>query len=55
MMGNASVMSPEEIRSTIIELQKRIAAARQKEIKVMGEKILLKAGHSLNKTKEKKG
>jgi FKBP-type peptidyl-prolyl cis-trans isomerase FklB len=53
--GKASLMSQEEIRATIGELQKRVMAARQKELKEEAEKNLAESKAFLEENKEKDG
>jgi FKBP-type peptidyl-prolyl cis-trans isomerase len=55
LAGKESLMSQEEIRKTILELQKRVMAARQKELKEKGEKNLAAAKAFLEENKKKEG
>lgn len=53
--GKDSLMSQEEIRATIEELQKRVMAARQKELKEKAEKNLAESKAFLEGNKRKEG
>jgi FKBP-type peptidyl-prolyl cis-trans isomerase FklB len=53
--GKDSLMSQEEIRATIGELQKRVMAARQKELKEEAEKNLAESKAFLEENKKKDG
>jgi FKBP-type peptidyl-prolyl cis-trans isomerase FklB len=53
--GKEPKMSQEEIRATIEELQKRVMAARQKELKEKAEKNLAEGKAFLNENKKKEG
>ena len=53
--GKDSLMSQEEIRATIEELQKRVMAARQKELKEKAEKNLAEGKAFLDENKKKEG
>ena len=53
--GKDSLMSQEEIRATIGELQKRVMAARQKELKEKAEKNLAEGKAFLDENKKKEG
>jgi FKBP-type peptidyl-prolyl cis-trans isomerase FklB len=53
--GKDSLMSQEEIRATIEELQKRVMAARQKELKEKAEKNLAESKAFLEGNKGKEG
>jgi FKBP-type peptidyl-prolyl cis-trans isomerase FklB len=53
--GKDSLMSQEEIRATIEELQKRVMAARQKELKEKAEKNLSESKAFLEENKKKEG
>jgi len=53
--GKDSLMSQEEIRTTIEELQKRVMAARQKELKEKAEKNLSESKAFLEENKKKEG
>jgi len=53
--GKDSLMSQEEIRATISDLQKRIAAVRQKELKEKAEKNLAESKAFLEENKKKEG
>jgi len=53
--GKNSLMSQEEIRATIEELQKRVMAARQKELKEKAEMNLAEGKAFLNENKKKEG
>ena len=53
--GKEPQMSQEEIRATIMELQKRITAERQKELKEKGAKNLAEAMAFLEENKKKEG
>jgi FKBP-type peptidyl-prolyl cis-trans isomerase FklB len=53
--GKDSLMSQEEIRTTIGELQKRVMAARQKELKEEAEKNLAESKAFLEENKKKDG
>jgi len=53
--GKASQMTSEEIRSTISELQKRIAAERQKELREMAAKNLADGKAFLSENGKKEG
>jgi FKBP-type peptidyl-prolyl cis-trans isomerase FklB len=53
--GKDSLMSQEEIRATIEELQKRVMAARQKELKEKGEMNLAEGKAFLEGNKRKEG
>jgi FKBP-type peptidyl-prolyl cis-trans isomerase len=55
LAGKEPQMTPEEIRATITELQKRVMAARQKELKEKGEKNLAEAKTFLEENKKKEG
>ncbi|HSB06937.1 MAG TPA: FKBP-type peptidyl-prolyl cis-trans isomerase, partial [Thermodesulfobacteriota bacterium] len=55
LKGSASAMSQEEIRSTIMELQKRLAAARQKELKEKAAKNLAEGKAFLEENGKKEG
>src|SRR3972149_11903373 len=53
--GKEPHMSQEEIRATIGELQKRVMAARQKELKEKAEKNLAEGKTFLDENKKKEG
>src|SRR4030042_2167832 len=53
--GKDSLMSQEEIRATISDLQKRISAARQKELEEKAEKNLAESKAFLEENKKKEG
>jgi len=53
--GMNPLLSQEEIQKTVVEIQKRVMAARQKEIKEMAEKNLLESGAFLEENKKKEG
>ncbi len=53
--GKDSLMSQEEIRATIEELQKRVMAARQKELKEEAEMNLAESKAFLEENKKKEG
>jgi len=53
--GKDSLMSQEEIRATMGELQKRVMAARQKEFKEKSEKNLAESKAFLEENKKKEG
>jgi FKBP-type peptidyl-prolyl cis-trans isomerase FklB len=53
--GKDSLMSQEEIRATVSDLQKRIAAVRQKELKEKAEKNLAESKAFLEENKKKEG
>ena len=53
--GTKPILSLEEMQKTTLELQKRIAAARQKELKEMGEKNLASGKAFLEENKKKEG
>ena len=53
--GKQPAMTPEEIRTTLSELQKRIMAAREKELKEMAEKNLGPNMAFLEENKKKEG
>ena len=53
--GKQPLMTQEEIRATISEIQKRVMAARQKELKEMGEKNLAQTKAFLEENKKKEG
>jgi FKBP-type peptidyl-prolyl cis-trans isomerase FklB len=53
--GKDSLMSQEEIRSTVGEVQKRFVAARQKELKEMAEKNLADSKTFMEENKKKDG
>ena len=53
--GKDSLMTQEEIRATIEELQKRVMAARQKELKEKAEKNLAENKAFLEENKKKEG
>ena len=53
--GKDSLMSQEEIRATIGELQKRVMAANQKELKEKAEKNLAEGKAFLDENKKKEG
>lgn len=53
--GKDSLMSQEEIRATIEELQKRVMAARQKELKEKAEKNLSESKAFLEENRKKEG
>lgn len=55
LSGKDSLMSQEEIRGIILELQKRMTAARQKELKEKGEKNLVETKAFLEENKKKEG
>ena len=53
--GKSPLMSQEEIRSTVTELQKRVEAERQKEVKERAEKNLAESRAFLEENKKKDG
>ena len=53
--GMNPLLSQEEIQKTVVEIQKRVMAARQKEIKEMAEKNLLESRAFLEENKKKEG
>jgi FKBP-type peptidyl-prolyl cis-trans isomerase FklB len=55
LSGKEPLMSQEEIRTTITEVQKRIIAARQKELKEKAEKNLAEGQAFLEENKKKEG
>jgi FKBP-type peptidyl-prolyl cis-trans isomerase FklB len=55
LAGKGSLMSQEEIRSTVSDLQKRIEAARQKELKEMAERNLMSSRTFMEKNKNMEG
>jgi FKBP-type peptidyl-prolyl cis-trans isomerase FklB len=55
MSGTTPQLSQDEIRDTVTELQKRVTAARQKEMKEMADKNLADAKVFLEENKKKEG
>jgi len=55
LSGTSPQLSPDEIRTVVTELQKRIAAARQKENKALADKNLAEARTFLEENKKKEG
>ena len=55
MSGTTPQLSQDEIRDTVTELQKRVTAARQKEMKEMADKTLADAKVFLEENKKKEG
>jgi len=53
--GKEPLISQEEIRATVMELQKRAMAARQKELKERSEKNLVESRAFLEENKKKEG
>jgi FKBP-type peptidyl-prolyl cis-trans isomerase FklB len=53
--GKQPAMTPEEIRATISEIQKRVMAAREKELKEMAERNLGPSQAFLEENKKKEG
>ena len=53
--GTAPSLSQEEMQRTVLDLQKRLMAARQKELKEMGEKNLAEGKSFLEENKKKEG
>jgi FKBP-type peptidyl-prolyl cis-trans isomerase FklB len=55
LAGTTPQLGPEEIRTTVLDLQKRLAAARQKEFKELAEKNLVDGKTFLEQNKKKDG
>lgn len=55
LVGKKPLLSQEEIRVTIVELQKRVAAAKQKEKKDISEKNLAEGKAFLEENRKKEG
>ena len=55
LSGTSPQLSPDEIRTVVTELQKRITAARQKENKALADKNLAEARAFLEENKKKEG
>jgi len=53
--GNAPQLSPEEIRTTVMDLQRKLAAARQKQFKELADKNLAEGKAFLEENKKKDG
>ncbi len=53
--GAKPAMSPEEMQTTVTDLQKRLAAARQKEIEAIAEKNLAAGKAFMEENKKKEG
>jgi FKBP-type peptidyl-prolyl cis-trans isomerase FklB len=55
LSGTTPQLSQDEMRNTVTELQKRLAAARQKEMKEIGDKNLAEGKAFLENNKKKEG
>ena len=55
LSGTEALLGQEEMQKTVLELQKRVMSARQKELKEMAEKNLSEGNAFLEENKKKEG